>query len=75
MVRPIQALQGGAARIGAGAFDVQSDDELEDLADSFNQMSGQLRELYATLEQRVDEAPAASAPCAQTRRCRARRAA
>jgi HAMP domain-containing protein len=59
MVRPIQALQGGAASIGAGALEqrieVRSGDELEDLADSFNLMSNQLRESYATLEQKVDE--------------------
>ena len=59
MVRPIEALQGGAARIGGGALDqrieVRSGDELEDLAESFNLMSSQLRESYATLEQKVDE--------------------
>jgi signal transduction histidine kinase/CheY-like chemotaxis protein len=59
MVRPIQALQGGAARIGAGALDqrinVRTGDELEDLAESFNRMSGQLHESYATLEQKVQE--------------------
>jgi signal transduction histidine kinase len=59
MVRPIAALQGGAARIGAGALDqrieVRTGDELEDLANSFNRMAGQLGESYATLEQKVDE--------------------
>ncbi|TME24904.1 MAG: HAMP domain-containing protein, partial [Chloroflexi bacterium] len=58
MVRPIEALQHGAARIGAGALDqrieVHTGDELEDLAGSFNQMTGQLRESYATLEQKVE---------------------
>jgi signal transduction histidine kinase len=59
MATPIRALQAGAAQIGAGALDqridVRTNDELEDLAESFNQMSGQLRESYATLEQRVEE--------------------
>jgi signal transduction histidine kinase/DNA-binding response OmpR family regulator len=59
MVRPIAALQGGAARIGSGALDqridVRTGDELEDLGESFNRMASQLRESYATLEQRVDE--------------------
>jgi signal transduction histidine kinase/CheY-like chemotaxis protein len=59
MVRPISALQGGAARIGSGGLDqrieVRTGDELEDLGESFNDMAGQLRESYATLEQRVEE--------------------
>ena len=59
MVRPIRALQTGAARIGAGALDqrieVRTGDELEALADEFNRMSGRLRESYATLEQKVEE--------------------
>jgi signal transduction histidine kinase/ActR/RegA family two-component response regulator len=59
MVRPITALQGGAARIGSGALDqrieVRTGDELEDLANSFNHMAGQLGESYATLEQKVEE--------------------
>jgi signal transduction histidine kinase/ActR/RegA family two-component response regulator len=59
MVRPIELLRSGAARIGAGALDqrieVRTGDELEDLADSFNRMTSQLRESYATLEQKVEE--------------------
>ena len=59
MVRPIQALQAGAARIGGGALDqrieVHTDDELEALAEEFNRMTGQLRESYATLEQKVED--------------------
>ena len=59
MVRPIQAIQGGAARIGAGALDerldVRTGDELESLADEFNLMATRLGESYATLEQRVDD--------------------
>ena len=48
MVRPIQALQAGAAQIGAGALDqrieIRTGDELEALADQFNSMAGQLHE-------------------------------
>src|SRR5207248_5090485 len=59
MVRPIHALQAGAARIGEGALDqrieVKTGDELEALADEFNRMTGQLRESYANLEHRVEE--------------------
>jgi signal transduction histidine kinase len=58
MVTPIQALQAGADRIGAGALDAQIDvhtgDELEALGSAFNRMAAQLRELYGTLEQRVE---------------------
>ena len=58
MVRPIQALQAGAAQIGAGALDqrieIRTGDELEDLADQFNSMAGQLQESYANLEQKVE---------------------
>ncbi|HYE93124.1 MAG TPA: GAF domain-containing protein, partial [Terriglobales bacterium] len=59
MVRPIQALQAGAARIGAGELghriDVRTKDELEALAGEFNQMTARLQESYATLEQRVED--------------------
>jgi len=59
MARPIQALQAGAARIGAGALDqrieVRTGDELEMLADQFNSMATQLQASYANLEQKVAE--------------------
>ncbi|MFI5339823.1 MAG: GAF domain-containing protein [Candidatus Methylomirabilales bacterium] len=59
MVTPIQALQAGAARIGAGELDhrlqVRTGDELEALADQFNSMTAQLQESYANLEQKVEE--------------------
>ena len=59
MVRPIQAIQAGAARLGAGALDqriaVRTGDELEALADEFNRMAAQLQESYANLEYRVTE--------------------
>jgi nitrate/nitrite-specific signal transduction histidine kinase len=56
MVRPIQALQSGAARIGEGVLDqpieIHSGDELENLADEINGMTIRLRDSYAPLEQR-----------------------
>ena len=59
MVTPIQALQAGAARIGAGELDqridVRTGDELEALGDQFNSMAAQLKESYAGLERKVDE--------------------
>jgi signal transduction histidine kinase len=57
MVEPIEAIRTGAARIGEGALDqritIASGDELQDLADEFNEMASRLGESYATLEQRV----------------------
>ena len=59
MVHPIRTLQEGAARIGAGDLDqeivIKTGDELEALANQFNQMSAQLRESYAGLERKVEE--------------------
>ncbi|HXH83812.1 MAG TPA: GAF domain-containing protein [Candidatus Tectomicrobia bacterium] len=59
LVRPIQALQAGAATIGAGnlghRIEVRTGDELQALADQFNRMAEQLEDSYATLERRVEE--------------------
>jgi adenylate cyclase len=59
MARPIQALQAGAAQIGAGALDqrieVRTGDELEMLADQFNSMATQLQASYSNLEKKVAE--------------------
>jgi signal transduction histidine kinase len=59
LVRPIRALQDGAARVGAGELthriEVRTGDELEALAGQFNRMGAQLRESYAGLERKVDE--------------------
>jgi len=59
MVRPIRALQTGAARLGAGNLDqkieVHTGDELESLAEEFNHMGARLRDSYASLEQKVAE--------------------
>jgi signal transduction histidine kinase/HAMP domain-containing protein len=59
MVTPIQALQTGAARIGAGELghrlELRTGDELEALADQFNSMTAQLQESYANLEHKVED--------------------
>ena len=59
LVRPIRALHEGAARIGAGELgqriDVKTGDELEALAEQFNQMGSALTASYAGLERKVDE--------------------
>ena len=59
MVVPIRALATGAARIGGGDLDhrieVRSGDEVQTLADSFNEMGARLKESYATLEQKVTD--------------------
>jgi signal transduction histidine kinase len=57
MVGPIQALRTGAARIGGGDFgqriSIKTGDELEALADQFNEMGSRLQESYADLESKV----------------------
>ena len=59
LVRPIETLQAGAARIGAGELDqrleIRSGDELEGLAQQFNQMGAALQASYAGLERKVEE--------------------
>jgi class 3 adenylate cyclase/HAMP domain-containing protein len=59
MLIPITALRAGARRLGAGDFshriDVRTKDELEELADQFNSMAGQLFETYSGLESKVEE--------------------
>jgi signal transduction histidine kinase len=58
MVGPIQALRAGAARLGGGDLSqriaIKTGDELEGLADQFNDMAGQLQESYADLEDKVE---------------------
>jgi signal transduction histidine kinase len=58
MVVPIQALRAGAARIGGGdlsqRISIKSGDELEALADQFNDMAGRLEESYTDLEKKVE---------------------
>src|SRR5579863_1059694 len=59
MVVPIQALRAGAARIGSGdltqRIDIKTGDEVEALANQFNDMAGRLQESYADLEQKVED--------------------
>ena len=59
MLVPITALQAGARRLGAGDFghriEVKTSDELEELANQFNGMAGQLAETYSNLEAKVKE--------------------
>ena len=59
MVGPIRALRAGAARIGSGDLSqriaIKTGDELEALANQFNDMAGRLQESYTGLEKRVDE--------------------
>jgi signal transduction histidine kinase len=58
MVGPIQALRSGAERIGGGDFSqrikIKTGDELEGLADQFNDMGARLQESYADLEKKVE---------------------
>jgi signal transduction histidine kinase len=59
MVGPIRALQTGAAQIGRGQLDrrisIRTGDEIQGLADQFNDMAGKLQESYATLEHKVEQ--------------------
>ena len=56
---PIRDLQQGVGRVAHGDFehliDVKSGDEIEDLADAFNDMTGRLREMYRDLARQVNE--------------------
>ena len=58
MTRPIDLLRTGARRIASGALEqrieVDTGDELQDLADEFNDMAARLGESYAVLEQKVE---------------------
>ena len=59
MVVPIQALSAGAERIGGGDFsqriNIKTGDELEGLANQFNDMGARLQESYADLENKVEQ--------------------
>ncbi len=58
MVVPIQRLRAGAARIGSGdlgeRISIKTGDELESLADQFNEMATKLQDSYANLEAQVE---------------------
>ncbi len=59
ITKPIAMVSGAAKEIAAGNFDQQividTDDELEELADQFNIMAVTLKESYASLEKKVEE--------------------
>ncbi|MDO9204290.1 MAG: type IV pili methyl-accepting chemotaxis transducer N-terminal domain-containing protein [Methylotenera sp.] len=59
VVRPVTQLREGIQRMAQADFDVRlpvtSHDELGELASGFNRMADQLQDIYATLEQRVEE--------------------
>jgi GAF domain-containing protein/HAMP domain-containing protein len=59
MVVPIHALADGAARIGRGDLDhrlsIRTGDEVETLAQGFNEMAGRLKDSYEGLERKVEE--------------------
>jgi len=56
---PVRDLEAGAERVAQGDFEhrieVHSGDEMEDLSDAFNNMTGRLREMYRDLEHQVNE--------------------
>jgi signal transduction histidine kinase len=58
MVVPIQILRAGAQRIGGGdlskRISIKTGDELEGLADQFNDMANRLQESYSGLERKVE---------------------
>jgi class 3 adenylate cyclase/HAMP domain-containing protein len=58
MVVPIRILREGAARFGAGnlsqRISLRTGDELETLADQFNDMAGRLQESHTDLEKKIE---------------------
>jgi signal transduction histidine kinase len=59
VVRPIEVLRRGAARLEAGdleaRLELSTGDEFEELAEDFNRMAGRLQDAHAGLEQKVAE--------------------
>jgi signal transduction histidine kinase/HAMP domain-containing protein len=59
VVRPIEVLRRGAARLEAGdleaRLELKTGDEFEELAEDFNRMAGRLQEAYSDLEQKVEQ--------------------
>ena len=57
VIRPVEALRSGIAKMTTGDFDVrlpvEGHDEFGELATGFNDMAAQLKELYGDLEERV----------------------
>ncbi len=58
IVTPIEIMRAGANRIGSGELDhrisIKTGDELEELANSFNDMTGRLSDSYAGLEDKIE---------------------
>ena len=58
LVVPIRRLQQGAESLGGGdlsqRIDIRTGDEIETLADRFNQMAGRVQESHETLEAKVE---------------------
>lgn len=59
VAHPIRDLEQGVSRIAKGNFDqpieVNSGDEMQDLARAFNEMTEKLREMYTSLAQQVND--------------------
>ena len=59
IVKPIQSLHEGVQRIGSGSLEsqlnIKTGDEIEQLADAFNGMAGNLKHSFAELNQKVSE--------------------
>jgi signal transduction histidine kinase/putative methionine-R-sulfoxide reductase with GAF domain len=59
ITRPIRELHGGVQVIAKGNLDhrvaIRTGDEIEELAQEFNHMADELKNSYATLEQRVEQ--------------------
>ncbi|MGH7255877.1 MAG: PAS domain S-box protein, partial [Nitrospirales bacterium] len=57
IARPIRTLQEGAQLIGGGQLDhtltIETGDEIEQLADAFNKMAGNLRQAFSQLQDRM----------------------
>jgi two-component system, NtrC family, sensor kinase len=72
MVVPIRRLQDGADRLGSGELSepivIRTGDEIEILAERFNQMAAKVRESYETLEAKVEARTEALQASEQTAR-------
>jgi signal transduction histidine kinase/HAMP domain-containing protein len=59
VIRPLQTLRMGVERIGKGDLNfrlhIKTGDEIENLAEEFNKMTGALQEAYTGLEHKVSE--------------------
>ena len=70
ITNPIQKLYDGAEIIGGGnldyRLDIKTGDEIQDLAEGFNTMAGELKGLYTNLENKVKERTAQLAEANQT---------